>query len=345
MFMCIGYSVLMQVRHNKRQRNSKSVAKNSHFEEKMRRSLARESVGKLRWWDINFSEDKDMEDLYRKIQAVAYLVQLRKFILFTEVASVGYSIFMVDGNVNWTLRILLFIFCLLVIPLTYEKTYNKYQVAGDFMLSSVLLIFSVVFLLIAFVDKFDGVPTNGYLLMGILMLLNVTIMFMTGTNWFRKMLIIIGTLIFYIFFLAAGQASCYGVSLSTHYPVLQLIPTKEYFRYNFSCDNYDQFYTIVKQTGFSMMNIVLVVYTGYFLEKQKREEFARKWVLMKRIFEKEEELTRLTKVSQGGKESLRNTSQKRGNETITLLHKTSRNRGKTHAHTHPLTHSQTKTKT
>ena len=118
--MCIGYSVLMQVRHNKRQRNSKSVAEreNSHFEEKMRRSLARESVGKLRWWDINFSEDKDMEDLYRKILSVAHLVQLRFFILFTEGASVGYSLFMVDGNVNWTLRILLFIFCLLVIPLT-----------------------------------------------------------------------------------------------------------------------------------------------------------------------------------------------------------------------------------
>ena len=68
---------------------------------------------------------------------------------------------------------------------------------------------------------------------------------------------------------------------------MQLIPTKEYFRYNFSCDEFDQFYTKVKQIGFSLMCAVLVTYSGYYLEMQKREEFARKWSLLLRQRENE----------------------------------------------------------
>ena len=120
----------------------------------------------IRWWDINF-ENQDMEDMFRRMQSVSHLVQLRFFILFTELASFVYSAYMVDGIVNWTLRVLLFIFCLMVVPLTFKSLYLKYESYGDFMISSVLLIFSCIFLLISIIDKFDGVPTNGYLLMGV----------------------------------------------------------------------------------------------------------------------------------------------------------------------------------
>jgi len=97
----------------------------------------------LRWWDINFDTTEDggqeMEDLYRKVQSLAHLIQLRGFIIVTELLAIFYSLFMVDGIVNWYLRSLLLVFCIMILPFTQEKIYVKFEVTGDLMLSSVLL--------------------------------------------------------------------------------------------------------------------------------------------------------------------------------------------------------------
>jgi len=261
-------------------------------------------AGNLRWWDINF-DSQEMEDLYRKTQAEKHLFQLRIFVILNSLFTFVYSKYMVDGRVNWELRGLLFFFSFLVLPLTIPSVYGKFHVFGDFMLSSVLIIFSCVVVMICFMDLFDGVPTNGYLFMAVLMLLNLTIMYITGTNWFRKMLIILVTLVFYLITVTSYSTACYGLSYEQDYPIVQLIPTKEYFRYQFNCNDYDKFYDLIKQIGFSQMNILLVVYSGYFQEKQKRQEFARKWFLVKGKFNMEK---RLKKMSDAEKK--RNTQKK-----------------------------------
>ena len=113
------------------------------------------------------------------------------------------------------------------------------------------------------------------------MLLNVSIMFMTGTNWFRKTTIIVLTFVVYTILVLSSQRVCYAAENRDEYPVLQLVTTKDFFKFNYSCNSYDELYDVVKQIMFCFMNSVLTCYSGYFLERQKRLEFAKKWALVK----------------------------------------------------------------
>ena len=132
--------------------------------------------------------------------------------------------------------------------------------------------------------------------MGILMLLNVSIMFMTGTNWFRKTAIIVLTFVVYTILVLSSQRVCYAAENRDEYPVLQLVTTKDFFKFNYSCNSNDELYDVVKQIMFCFMNSVLTCYSGYFLERQKRLEFAKKWALVMNKIEMEKKLRKMTEV-------------------------------------------------
>jgi len=135
------------------------------------------SAGTLRFWDINF-EEQDMEDMFRKMQLMETLLQFRWLVISGLMFIIGYQFMLTSSRVEiqWGMRILLVIYCLLIVPFTFDTIFVSYQAFADSMFSNSMIVIAVVFIFISYLDKFNGTPTESFLMMGLVIGLNTTIM-------------------------------------------------------------------------------------------------------------------------------------------------------------------------
>jgi len=177
------------------------------------------------------------------------------------------------------------------------------------MFSNIMIIVSLIFLLIAYLDKFAGAPTDSFLLMSLVFLFMLVIMFVTGTVWFRKMLINGAVSIFYSIIAFISIYECVGhdqllngsiddpdgmqVVSENAYPIIQIIPDYDAFKYNMSCSSKVENFTFLKQVFFVFVVWMATSYTGYFSEKDRRVEFGKKWGLVKNKIDTDKKLKQL----------------------------------------------------
>ncbi|GMH49282.1 hypothetical protein TrLO_g9496 [Triparma laevis f. longispina] len=269
----------------------------------------KEIAGTIQWWDCNF-EEQEMEDMYRRSLLQINLVQLRCIILGGLFATFAYQYTLISSRADifWELRLLLATYCLFAIPFTFKEKFNLNQSFAEVMFSNVMIFVSIIFLLIAYLDKFAGTPTDAFLMMTLVIMFQITIMYVTGTVWFRKMLINLAVVIVYMVIAKVSVLDCIGfdqflngpsdpergegkqISEWNAYPTIQIIPDYDSFKYNMSCTNKTENFNFVKQLGFVCVTWALTAYTGYYFEKQNRIEFGKKWWLLQTKIDMEKKI-------------------------------------------------------
>mmetsp|Transcript_6336 Transcript_6336/g.12510 ORF Transcript_6336/g.12510 Transcript_6336/m.12510 type:complete len:994 (-) Transcript_6336:76-3057(-) len=286
-------------------RDRRNEEKDNQFFEMLTSDSGAKRHGTIRWWDINFLE-QEMEDAFRKTMHLEKLMEFRILIIVGLVVVFGYQFSIVNSRVTikWPHRIILAVYCCLVIPLTIRENFVKYQVLSEFMFSNTMILVSVIFLMIAYLDKFEGTPTQSYLLMGLVFFFQIIIMYVTGIVWFRKILINLFVAVVYIYIAMNNRRSCIGydqflngpgdggeqISQWNAYPLLQLIPDYDTFKYNMSCGPIAERADLIKQVMFVLMLWAVTSYTGYYQEQVKRVEFGRKWGLVRNKIDTDKKL-------------------------------------------------------
>ncbi|GMH83855.1 hypothetical protein TrVE_jg5449 [Triparma verrucosa] len=280
----------------------------------------KEISGTIQWWDCNF-EEQEMEDMFRRALNHNQLLQLRFILLGGLIFTFGYQYQLTSSRTEifWSLRIVLLLYVLFVVPFTFRKYFDLYQSFAELMFSNVMICGVFIFLLIAYLDKFAGTPTDSFLMMTLVLLFQMTIMYVTGTVWFRKMLINLGVVVVYTFIARLSVLDCIGfdqflngeadpskgegqqISEYNSYPSIQIIPDYDSFKYNMSCTNKVENWNFLKQVGFVCVSWVLTAYTGYYFEKQSRIEFGKKWWLLQTKMDMEKKLKNFHKKEQSKK--------------------------------------------
>ena len=193
--------------------------------------------------------------------------------------------------------------------MTYKSNYKRFEVLGELMFSNVMIVGVFIFLLIAYMDQFQGSPTDTHLLGSLVrrnplyldslrlshiphippsrfrytqMIFFMTIIyFITGIVWFRKAIINIFTLAFYIYISIHSKKVCYtpdvGFGINSpknnSYPLFQLLPDYDSFKYNLSCT------TATEERRLNVLYIALFLlylactYPSYLFERTARIEF------------------------------------------------------------------------
>ncbi|GMI20739.1 hypothetical protein TrCOL_g9736 [Triparma columacea] len=289
-------------------RDSRSQEKDEKFFQMLTTESGAKQVGTIRWWDINFME-QEMEDNYRKMLNLEKLKEIRYMIVVGIIVVFGYQYSIINSRVtiNWTLRILLLVYCSLVIPLTYKSYYTKSEVFAELMFSNFMIVGVFIFLLIAWMDRFVGTPTDSFLLMSLVFFFQIIIMYITGIVWFRKFIINFAVSMFYIFISFSSIHDCTGydefldgesdsgvqIAPFNAYPLLQLIPDFDTFKYNMSCAQKSENFNFAKQTMFVVLLWVMTSYTGYWQELGHRQDFGKRWGLLKNKIETDRKLKSL----------------------------------------------------
>ena len=128
--------------------------------------------------------------------------------------------------------------------------------------------------------------------------------FVTGTVWFRKFLITFAVCVFYTIIARVSIRSCVGydqfmngdvdsgvqIDEMNRYPSIQIIPDYDSFKYHMSCSQKNEDFNFVKQNMFVYLISFLTWYTCYYWEKNKRQEFGKKWALLKNKLEMEKKI-------------------------------------------------------
>ena len=136
------------------------------------------------------------------------------------------------------------------------------------MFSNIVIFVSTIFLLIAYMDKYSGSPTASFLLMGIIIMFQIIIMYVTGTVWFRKMLINMGVLLVYFAIAHISVRDCVGydeylnhpdedpakgegmqIGSENLYPAIQILPDYDSFKYHMSCTHKTESFDFLKQVS------------------------------------------------------------------------------------------------
>ena len=164
-------------------------------------------------------------------------------------------------------------------------------------MSNVLLVIGVLILGIAFSDNFEGAPTDPGLLNLLMVALQIMIMFVFSTNWFRKSLINCITFLVYAIVAWGSELVCHGKDQffegkggKNYYPLIQIIPDWDHFKYHASCSP-DDIRSSTKKSGIAIMVInILIITAGYYAERYTRKSFGKKWVLIKNNMDMEKKL-------------------------------------------------------
>jgi len=281
-----------------------------------------EIAGTLQWWDCNFLE-QEMEDMFRRALLLKSLLTFRVLIVGGLFVVFGYQATLGSSRVKiyWEMRVLLAVFSFSVVPFTFKERYERYQAFSEMMFSNIMIFVSTIFLIIAYLDKYSGSPTANFLLMGIIIMFQILIMYVTGTVWFRKMLINLGVLLVYIVIARISVRDCIGydqylnhpeedpkkgegmqIGTENLYPAIQILPDYDSFKLHMSCTDKTEEFDFLKQIGFACVVWFITAYTGYQQEKEARVEFGKKWKLMKTKSEMEKKLKNLQEKQMRSKE-------------------------------------------
>ena len=238
-----------------------------------------------------------------KLSEIRYMIVIGIIVVFAY----QYSLLNSRVTINWWLRILLLVYCSLVLPMTYKSNYKRLEVLGELMFSNVMIVGVFIFLLIAYMDKFQGSPTDSFLLMSLVFFFQMIIMYITGIVWFRKFIINFFVSCFYIFISKHSIHDCTGsdeylggesdsgvqIANWNAYPLIQIIPDFDSFKYNMSCATKSANFTFLKQTLFVLLLWAMTTYTGYYAELEKRNDFGKKWGLIKNKIEMDQKLKKM----------------------------------------------------
>jgi hypothetical protein len=129
-------------------------------------------------------------------------------------------------------------------------------------------------------------------------------MFVTGTVWFRKALVTLMVCFLYTTVALLSIRDCLafdqflngeedtGLQIAKYnfYPSIQIVPDYDSFKYNMSCSQRTEDFNFIKQNMFVYVTSSIMWYTTYYQEFFKRQEFGRRWALLKNKLEMEKKI-------------------------------------------------------